>query len=381
MSDATLDALPRVAPDATLNAVAHAVPRANPDATPHATTTASGDAPPGAMHVAKPGLLSTVQDIGRYGYQRLGVPVNGVMDEWSHRIANTLVGNGPDAASLESTLVGPAVWFDRDVLIALTGADMQASIDYVPAPRQRALLVRRGAMLRFGSCVKGARGYLAVRGGFAVEPVLASRSTFVRGGFGGVEGRALQTGDRVALGSADIGYPILHAALQRGTAPFVAGPALDVAPHPALLSALRFTRGPQWPDFTRAAQRCFTRELYRIHARSDRMGYRLEGPALQLRAAREMISEPVDFGTVQIPPDGQPIVLMADRQGAGGYPKIAHVISTDLPALAQALPGARVGFDEVDHAAAERAYLDNEDALAALRTAVRMTLREVPAAR
>lgn len=353
-------------------------------ATPHAiplATTAGGDALPGAMHVAKPGMLSTVQDIGRYGYQRLGVPVNGVMDERSHRIANTLVGNGPDAATLETTLVGPAVWFDRDVLIALAGADMQASIDHVPAPRQRALLVRRGAMLRFGPCIRGARGYLAVRGGFAVEPVLDSRSTFLRGGFGGVAGRALQTGDRVALGIADSGYPVLHAALLHGAAPFIAGPALAIAPPPALLSALRFTRGPQWDDFTRDARRHFTREFYRIHARSDRMGYRLEGPELHLRAALEMISEPVDFGTVQIPPDGQPIVLMADRQGAGGYPKIAYVISTDLPALAQALPGARVGFDEVDHAAAERLYLENEDALAALRSAVRMTLRDVAAAR
>ncbi|MCY0387101.1 biotin-dependent carboxyltransferase family protein [Robbsia sp. Bb-Pol-6] len=342
--------------------------------------TAGGDAPSGAMHVEKPGMLSTLQDRGRYGHQRLGVPVNGAMDEWSHRIANLLVGNDPDAATLESTLIGPKVRFDRDVLLALTGADMQACIDDVPVPRQRALLVRRGATLRMGACLKGARAYLAVRGGFAGDRVLDSRSTFLRGGFGGVAGRALQAGDRVALGAADSGYPILHAALLRGAAPFVAGPALYVAPHPALLSALRFTRGPQWSHFTPAAQAHFTRDSYRIHARSDRMGYRFEGPELHLRAALEMISEPVDFGTVQIPPDGQPIVLMADRQGAGGYPKIAHVISSDLPALAQAVPGTRVGFDEVSHAEAERVHLEQEDALAALRAAVRMTLHALPAA-
>ena len=332
------------------------------------------------MIVDKPGMLSVIQDRGRYGYQRLGVPVNGVMDEWSHRIANILVGNDVWAATLEITLLGPMVRFERDVLIAVTGADIVLTIEGTPAPLHRSLLVRGGAKVVFGKCRTGARAYLAVRGGFDVAPVLESRSTFVRGGFGGMDGHALQKDDRVAIGDANTGYPYLHAALLRGDPgglAFVAGPEIPIEPNEAMLTALRFIPGPQWSDFTDEAQSHFTESDYRIHARSDRMGYRLEGPMLSLRAPLEMISEATNFGTVQIPPDGQPIVLMADRQGAGGYPKIAYVITADLPALAQAMPGESLGFEAVDIDTAEKAYLEQEDVLARLQHAVRLTLHDV----
>ena len=366
------------------------------------------------MVVDKPGMLSVIQDRGRYGYQRLGVPVNGVMDEWSHRVANILVGNDEWAATLEITLLGPSIHFDTDVLLAVSGAEIGLTIDGVAAPLNRALIVRKQANVVFGKCHRGARAYLAVRGGFNVTPVLESRSTFVRGGFGGMEGRALLKGDHVAIGEADIGYPYLHAKLLRsdradGTAAgagatasasasasmpasfssspsssgtpsaisFLGGPVLPIESHDAMLTALRFIPGPQWHDFTEEAQRHFVESDYRIHARSDRMGYRLEGPVLSLRAPLEMISEATNFGTVQIPPDGQPIVLMADRQGAGGYPKMAYVITADLPALAQAMPGELLGFEPVDIDAAEAAYLEREDALARLQHAARLTLHDV----
>jgi biotin-dependent carboxylase-like uncharacterized protein len=331
------------------------------------------------MDVLKPGLLSTIQDRGRYGHQRLGVPVNGAMDEWSHRIANILVGNQEDAATLECTVSGPSVRFDADVLLAVTGAGVQVNIDGIAAPLARALVVRKGATLGIGKCLKGARAYLAVRGGFAVETVLNSHSTFIRGAFGGFEGRALRKDDRVAIGSADIGYPVLHATLLKSGASCVEGPKLPVDSNDAMLNALRFIPGPQWHRFTDAARIHFNEGSFRIDARSDRMGYRLSGPKLDLSAPLEMISEPVNFGTVQVPPDGQPIVLMADRQGAGGYPKIGYVISADLPALAQAMPGEEVGFEEISIDTAEQAYLDKEDALSALQLATRMTLRDAAA--
>jgi biotin-dependent carboxylase-like uncharacterized protein len=339
---------------------------APPLATPNAST---------MMLVDKPGMLSVIQDRGRYGYQRLGVPVNGVMDEWSHRVANILVGNDEWAASLEITLLGPSIRFNADVLIAVSGAEIGLTIDGVAAPLNRALIVRKHANVVFGKCARGARAYLAVRGGFDVAPVLESRSTFVRGGFGGMEGRALVKEDRVAIGEADIGYPYLHASLLRddggnaaaasaATSPsFVCGPALPIESHDAMLTALRFIPGPQWSNFTEEAQNHFVASDYRIHARSDRMGYRLEGPMLSLSAPLEMISEA--------------IILMADRQGAGGYPKIAYVITADLPALAQAMPGELLGFEPVDIDTAEQAYLEQEDALARLQHAARLTLHDV----
>ena len=331
------------------------------------------------MHVDKPGLFSLLQDIGRYGSQRLGVPVNGAMDEWSHRVANLLVGNRETAATLECTLQGPSLRFDCDTLIAVTGADMEIAIDGVQAPRNRAVLVRRNAALVFGRRTGGARAYLAVRGGFATEPVLGSRSTFVRGAFGGFEGRALRKGDQVPLHLADVGYPELQAALVASGMPFVNGPVFRCQSPAAPVGALRFIGGPQWDKFSDSAQQCLVRDTFRIDARSDRMGYRLDGPVLDLRHPLEMVSEGVNFGTIQVPPDGRPIVLMADRQGVGGYPKIGYVISADLPALAQALPGDTVGFVQTTLDEAERAYLEREDRLSILGAAVRKTLGDAQA--
>jgi antagonist of KipI len=330
------------------------------------------------MHVDRPGLFSVLQDRGRYGSQRLGVPVNGAMDEWSHRLANILVGNPESCATLECTLAGPSVTFDRDTLIAMAGAPMTVTVDGIAIPHERAVLVKRDAKVIAGRCPAGARAYLAVRGGFATEPVLGSRSTFVRGGFGGFEGRALRKGDRLPVHEADLGYAGLSALLLRSGMPFVNGPAWRAYSPAAPGGGLRFLRGPQWDAFTDEAHERFTAQVYRADSRSDRMGYRLQGPALELRRPLELVSEPVNFGTVQVPPDGQPIVLMADRQGAGGYPKIAYVISADLPALAQTLPGESVGFREVALDEAEHAWLDFERRLAALRAMVLEQLQEVP---
>jgi biotin-dependent carboxylase-like uncharacterized protein len=327
------------------------------------------------IHVLKPGALSQLQDLGRYGHQRYGVPVNGAMDEWSHRIANILVGNPEDCATLECALTGPVLRFASDRLIALSGADMRASVDDMPAPPNQPLLVRGGATLRFGERRSGARLYLAVRGGFDVPPVMGSRSTFIRGAYGGFQGRALARDDRLPLCPADTGYPgATRLLVQCGTA-FVSAGLFDLPAAEGALEALRVMAGPQWETFTDEARTAFSEQDFHIGNASDRMGYRLRGPRLSLSRPLEMVSEAVSFGTVQVPPDGDPIILMADRQSAGGYPKIAYVASVDLPLLAQAMPGDMVRFRMISLEQAQAAYLSREASLAALRVQVAQAMR------
>ena len=288
------------------------------------------------IEVLAPGPLSSLQDLGRHGFQRYGVGPAGAMDDWSHRLANLLVGNLPEEATLEITLLGPSLRFHEATLIAITGADLGARLNDQPVTPGWPLRVAAGSLLAFGRRRLGCRAYLAVRGGYAVAPVMGSRSTARRAGFGGFEGRALRKGDRLAIGPSSDVTARLPPAPPAG---FVS--AECPAPGPA---PLRVLTGQQWAQFSAEAQQRLLGEAYVVHQQSDRMGYRLSGPPLALRAPLEMISEAVAFGTVQVPPDGQPIVLMADRQTTGGYPKIASVLSIDLPRLAQAVPGDTLRF-------------------------------------
>lgn len=308
-----------------------------------------------AIAVLKPGALSTFQDLGRVGYQQLGVPANGVMDERAHRLANALVGNAQDTATLEITLMGPTLRFDAATAVAVCGADLDASIDGTPLPTAQACVVPAGATLSFGKRKSGLRAYLAVAGGFALDPVMNSHSTFVRGGYGGMQGKPLRKADVIGLRAPRAALP---EALPQ--ARFAAG--IVAAPE----APLRVVRGREWDAFSADAQAAFTSTAFRIGAQSDRMGYRLEGPALALSSPREMWSEAVAFGTIQVPPDGQPIVLMADRQTTGGYPKIAHVCAVDLPRLAQRMPGESVRFTVVGLEEAQRLAQLQDAAFAAL---------------
>lgn len=320
------------------------------------------------MQVDQPGMFSLVQDLGRYGWQRFGVPVNGAMDELAHRTANALVGNDDDAAALECTLTGPTVRFTRNTLVAITGADTVVTADGKRVPMNRAFMLRSGVVLAFGERRHGARTYLAVRGGLDTEPMMGSRSTFVRGGYGGVDGRALKRGDRVPVDTPQEDPLALERMLVQSGLPFVEAGAVALPATTGEPLRIRFMRGTQWRSFSLAARQAFMREAFTISTQSDRMGYRLEGPELALKQAREMISEACDFGTVQVPPSGHPIVLMADRQSAGGYPKIAYVISTDLPLLAQAMPGDRLQFTPVTLRQAEHAAALAEAAFAQFKT-------------
>jgi urea carboxylase len=253
-------------------------------------------------------------------------------------------------------------------MIALAGADMVVTADGKRVPPNRAVMLRGGVVLAFGERRHGARTYLAVRGGICTEPVMGSRSTYVRGSYGGLEGRALRRGDRVPVATLQEDQLALERMLVQSGLPFVeaATVALPMAASDPL--QVRFMRGPQWRRFSLAARREFTHAAFVISTQSDRMGYRLEGPELALKQPLEMISEACDFGTIQVPPSGNPIVLMADRQSAGGYPKIAYVISTDLPLLAQAMPGDSLQFTPVTLRQAELVAARAEQEFARFKT-------------
>lgn len=293
--------------------------------------------------VLKPGLLSSFQDLGRFGHQHLGVPVSGVMDGRAHRLANMLAGNPDHEATLEITLVGPVLQFNAAGCMALSGAQLSPQLNGEPIPNNRPITVRAGDILTFGSRVTGLRAYLAWHGGFALDPVLGSNSTYIRGRLGGFQGRALEKNDTLKL-NVELDPVRLDAAQQQLWQLKVYMPAiLGGLPR----DSVRVMRGPQTTLFTALSIRNFLECDYRISTDSERMGYRLGGPELSLETPVQLLSEATSFGSVQVPPDGNPIILMADRQTTGGYAKIAHVATIDLPMVAQAMPGEILRFTEI----------------------------------
>lgn len=306
--------------------------------------------PIAGIEVTRPGAFTTLQDLGRHGLQHLGVPVGGAMDEVSHRVANALVGNAASEATLEITLVGPALRFEVDALVACCGADLSMTVDGRPVPHATAALVTAGGNLQFGRRISGSRAYLAVQGGFAVEPVMGSVSTYARAGFGGHHGRPLRKGDVLPLNRRDPS-PAVRSAIHRAAETALLAAMADPGP-------IRVLPGREWNQFTAASQACWLDEPWRISAQSERMGYRLEGPKLALSESRDMLSEAVAFGTVQVPPDGHPIVLMAERQTTGGYPRLAQVATIDLPRLAQRAPGEYARFAPTSIDSAQRLLVE-----------------------
>lgn len=330
------------------------------------------------IEVIKPGLLTTVQDLGRLGYQRFGVVAGGAMDEWAHRLANLLVGNEHDEATLEITLQGPTLRFETQALVAVCGAEFAVRADRVPLPHGRPVLVRAGALLEFRALERGCRAYLAVRGGIRLRPVMGSRSTYVRAALGGLDGRALRKGDRLPIATYRPGwYPALEAALGKGGVP-CAGTRWGLGPTATSARAgpIRAVAGPQWEFFSQEGRALFLGTEFKVSVNSDRMGYRLAGATVKPRRAAELISEAVAFGTVQVPPDGTPIVLMADRQTTGGYPKIAQVAAVDLPRLAQTRPLEPLRFELVSLGEVQRLYLARERDLARLRESIDLRRRD-----
>ncbi len=287
------------------------------------------------IRVLEPGLLTTVQDLGRPGYADLGVSSSGAADPLSLRLGNLLVGNTENAAALEMTLAGGTFEFDGVALIALSGSDFGCTLDGTPVPTWVPFEVTRGQVLRCGKTRAGARCYLCVNGGFDVPLVLGSAATHLLTKMGGLEGRALRSGD--VLQTAHPEAPV-----------FTIGQV-----HPQRVAArlardlLRVTPGPQAEWFSSETASVFANETYSISETSDRMGLRLSGAPLLLPDVREMITEGVALGAIQIPPDGQPILLSVEHQTTGGYPKIANVIAADIPRAGQLRPQDRVRFEFV----------------------------------
>jgi biotin-dependent carboxylase-like uncharacterized protein len=316
--------------------------------------------------IVKPGMLSTFQDLGRFGQQHLGVSVAGAMDQRAHRLANVLVGNDAALATLEITLTGPTLRFTKPCCLALCGADLSATLNGLPLVLNRPIVVRAKDELRFGGRQQGTRAYLAVHGGFALTAVLGSASTYLRSAMGGWHGRALRRDDEI---------PLLHPLKDKRLEELAMDLwSLKIYLPSALAESryayVRLIKGQQWDEFTPESCVALLTESYRISPDSERMGYRLQGAPLFMTAPRQMISEGTTFGTIQVPAGGQPIILMADRQTTGGYPKIAYVASVDLPRLAQMGPGDMVSFKVISLEQAQSLDFARAQAFATLAQAL-----------
>jgi biotin-dependent carboxylase-like uncharacterized protein len=301
-----------------------------------------------SFKVIKPGMLSTFQDGGRWGYQSLGVSVCGAMDLVSHHLANLIVGNSTDMATLEITLMGPTLVFNEACCVCLTGDNMQAKLNDKPVARFRPIVIKAGETLTMPLAKEGTRAYLAMHGGFALPLVMGSQSTYLRSGFGGWDGRALQAGDEVGFNSTLNDAPEKLDKLSNTLWDTRIYLPSSLGAWSLRKSTVRWVKSTTWPEFTRESQQAVLQTPWRVGNDADRMGFRLDGPKLALSEARERLSEPTTFGTIQVPASGQPIVLMADRQTSGGYAKLGCVASVDLPILAQKKPGDEIRFLPID---------------------------------
>ena len=320
--------------------------------------------------VLSPGFLTTVQDDGRTGYRNVGVSSGGALDAHALRIANAVVGNDASAAGLEITLGGLRLRFADTRVIAWCGGSFDVRISGGAVSAGRPALVRSGEELTVDRAENGCRAWLAISGGVDVPQVLGSRSTDLRGNFGGVEGRALRANDFLQLhATAPRSRQLIAQLEQRGAASWFA-PAEWASPV-SRRPVLRVMRGGEWLRFDPSSREALLRQTFAVTPQADRMGVRLEGPALHHRGV-ELPSEAVAAGAIQVPPSGQPILLLPDCQTIGGYPKLAHVITVDLPVAAQLRPGDQVRFELVRLAEAHRLLLQRERQLAMFRLALSM---------
>jgi len=290
-----------------------------------------------ALVVVRPGMLTTIQDLGRWGHQHWGVPVAGPMDWYSHRLANEMVGNSADAAALEITLVGPELEASEETTCVVQGAQFDATVNGESVELQRPFVIPAAHRLRFGMRRSGARATLAVAGGFDVPLEFGSRSTSLVSGIGAFGGRALRAGDVLEVQS-------VKRAVFTG-----AVPSFDL---PSGGARVRAMRGPHDAMFTPGSLDLLFSARFTVTPQSNRMGYRLEGPRLLHAGSGDILSDATPIGSLQVPASGQLILLMADRQTTGGYPKIATIITADLPLAGQLAPGDWIEFEECTRAEA-----------------------------
>ncbi|MEZ5425426.1 MAG: biotin-dependent carboxyltransferase family protein [Pyrinomonadaceae bacterium] len=314
-----------------------------------------------SLTVTKAGVLTTFQDLGRAGFAAQGINPNGAMDVLSARLVNILLGNPENRAVLEMHFPAPELKFNQNALIAIEGADFSPSLDGAAISNGRPIPVKSGQILGFKKKLRGNRCYLAIKGGFKIEKWLESASTNLRAGIGGFKGRALRNGDLIVFGR--------ECAEESGAATFFLSPFFS----PLLFQneKIRIIPGPEFEELTALSESLFLKEEFTVGLESDRMGYRLSGPGLFLLDELELVSAAAAFGTVQLLPDGQLIILMADHQTTGGYPRIGNVISADLPRLAQFGPKDRIKFETVSVQEAENLKIKMESDLNLLKFGLR----------
>ena len=312
------------------------------------------------IRIISAGLFTTVQDRGRLGHMRVGMTPAGAMDERSYEIANLLVGNEGGEAALEATAVPPQVEFTSSAVFAVTGGDFRPTLNGREIPMYSACRAMPGDRLTFGGRRTGCRVYIAFQGGLDVPQVMGSRSTDIKAGIGGLQGRKLAAGDEIAFlpcsGAFD-GTSVLPEDFSGGE------------------KILRVIVGPQDDRFTREGMETFLTTAYTVTARSDRMGCRLEGRAIETVSGSDIITDGICMGAVQVPADGKPIVMMADRQPTGGYVKIANIISVDLPRAAQLMPGDAVQFRRVSVEAAQQLLLEQAEDMKRIRRRARESVK------
>lgn len=303
-----------------------------------------------SLKVKNPGLLTTIQDIGRIGYGQYGIPVAGAMDNFSLQLANILVGNDRYEAALEITLMGPTIEFHDNLIIAITGGNITPKLNEKEIEMYSTIYVNNGDVLSFGKLVNGCRAYLAVSGGFDTERIMESKSTYLRGKLGGYKGRKLQMEDTL---SVNIDKSHKYIGVRRIPE--------DLIPVFSNQYTARVIMGPEDDRFSDDGIEAFLNSQYTLSSQCDRMGYRLNGAKIQHKDGADIISGGITFGAVQVPGHGEPIIMMADRQTTGGYTKIANVISVDLPYLAQLKAGDKVNFKRVTVDEAQRLLRQREE--------------------
>jgi antagonist of KipI len=312
------------------------------------------------LEVIQPGALTTIQDRGRYGYQQYGVSVSGAMDKFSLRAANLLAGNDDGEAALEITVVGPKLRALRPCRISITGADLSPRINGRPLAMWQSAEVKEGDLLSFGAARSGCRTYLAVWGGIDAPLTMGSRSTHILSRLGGLSGRALAPGDVLAANDPGKGFFRPHPSFSFSR---------EEIPVYGREWRVRVVPGPQGDYFSSRGIETFYGQTYTITPQANRMGYRLSGPKIEHKAAADILTDATPPGSVQVPGDGQPIVLLADGQTTGGYSKIAVVISPDQDLLAQARPGDKVRFCRIGVVEAQRLIKEGEERIRGMKKA------------
>jgi len=324
------------------------------------------------IKVLHSGIQTTIQDLGRYGMQKFGVIVGGAMDTISLRLANLLVGNAQHEGALEITLFGTSLCFESDEVIAITGANLQPTIDGEKASMWRPLFVRKGSVIKFHAAISGCRAYVSFSGGIQVPMVMKSKSTYLRAGIGGFEGRNLQKNDLFVCGERSLFGEELLCRLQNESSHVSWSVNYSAFVNFNKKKTIRMIRGSEYERFDQSNIQKFLSMPYTISPYADRMGYRLIGEPIHLKEPFELLSEGVTYGTVQVPSNGQPIILMADRQTTGGYPKIGQVISADLPLLGQMQATDQVHFQEVTLEEAQLALIEQEKMINMVKCSLRI---------